>query len=223
MGEEALPYPNSDPNPLLGRPWERLLNAVLFDMFGVVAMDQSPTVRAAMVEYSGHDHDAFWAAYWAPRQDYDRGDLDGPAYWKAVGGLLGEPFGPGRVEKLISLDLDSWSRLNEDSVALVSELADAGVPLGLLSNIPPELADRFEERHAHVLDLFPARGLSCRIGHAKPEAGAYRWCLERMGVPAGDVLFVDDNRANVEAARALGLRGHVFTSVPELRPALGRG
>lgn len=198
------------------------MDAVLFDMFGVVAMDQSPTVRAAMVEYSGHGHDAFWAAYWAPRQDYDRGDLDGPAYWKAVGGLLGEPFGPGQVERLLSLDLDSWSRLNEDSVALVSELAKAGVPLGLLSNIPPELADRFEERHAHVLDMFPARGLSCRIGHAKPEAGAYRWCLERMGVPAGDVLFVDDNRANVEAAGELGLQGHVFTSVPELRRVLGR-
>lgn len=59
-------------------------------------------------------------------------------------------------------------------------------------------------------------GLSCRIGHAKPEADAYRWCLERMGA-AGEVLFVDDNRSNVEAARALGLRGHVFTSVPELR------
>ncbi len=199
------------------------MNAVLFDMFGVVAMPQSPSVRAAMVEYSGHGKDAFWAAYWAPRQDYDRGDLDGPAYWKAVGGLLGEPFGPGQVERLLALDLDSWSRVDEDSVALVSELAEVGVPLGLLSNIPPELAAYFEEHHTRVLDLFPTLGLSCRIGHAKPEAGAYRWCLERMGVPAGDVLFVDDTRANVEAAEGLGLQGHVFTSAPELRQVLGRG
>jgi putative hydrolase of the HAD superfamily len=199
------------------------LDAVLFDMFGVVAMDQSPAVRAAMAEYSGHGHDAFWTAYWAPRQDYDRGDLDGPAYWRAVGDRLGEPFAPGQVEKLIALDLDSWSRVNEESVALVSELSAAGVPLGLLSNIPPELAERFEELHPHVLGLFPTLGLSCRIGHAKPERGAYRWCLERMGALAEDVLFVDDNRANVEAARALGLRGHVFTSVPELRRVLDHG
>lgn len=198
------------------------MNAVLFDMFGVVAMDQSPTVRAAMVEYSGRDHDAFWAAYWAPRQDYDRGDLDGPAYWKAVGDRLGEPLALEQVEKFIALDLDSWSRVNESSVALISELSEAEVPLGLLSNIPPELTERFEELHPRVLGLFPTLGLSCRIGHAKPEPGAYRWCLERMGVPAGDVLFVDDNPANVEAAEALGFRGHVFTSVPELRRALGR-
>lgn len=44
-----------------------------------------------------------------------------------------------------------------------------------------------------------------------------------MGVPAAEVLFVDDNRANVEAAGKLGLQGHVFTSAPELRRALGRG
>lgn len=199
------------------------MNAVLFDMFGVVATEQSPAVRAAMVEYSGHDHDAFWAAYWSPRQDYDRGDLDGPAYWKAVGDRLGEPFAPEQVEKFIALDLESWSRVNGESVALVGELSEAGVPLGLLSNIPSELAERFEQLHPHVLGLFPTLGLSCRIGHAKPERGAYRWCLERMGVQAGDVLFVDDNRANVEAAEALGLRGHVFTSVPELRRVLGRG
>ncbi|WP_017584439.1 HAD family hydrolase [Nocardiopsis valliformis] len=199
------------------------MDAVLFDMFGVVAMDQSPAVRATMAEYSGHGHDAFWTAYWAPRQDYDRGDLDGPAYWKAVGERLGEPFTSGQVEKFIALDLDSWSRVNEESVALVSELSEAGVRLGLLSNIPAELAERFEELHPHVLGLFPTLGLSCRIGRAKPELGAYRWCLERMGVPAGDVLFVDDNRANVEAARALGFHGHVFTSVPELRQLLGRG
>ncbi|MEU3017390.1 MULTISPECIES: HAD family phosphatase [unclassified Nocardiopsis] len=198
------------------------MDAVLFDMFGVVAMDQSPTVRAMMVECSGHGHDAFWTAYWSPRQDYDRGDLDGPAYWRAVGELLGTGFSPERVERLISLDLDSWSRVNDASVALVRELSDAGVPLGLLSNIPPELAARFEERHPDVLELFPTLGLSCRIGHAKPEAGAYRWCLERMGARAGDVLFVDDNRANVEAAGELGLRGHVFTSAPDLRRALGR-
>lgn len=196
------------------------MDAVLFDMFGVVAMDQSPTVRAAMVEYSGHDHGTFWNAYWTPRPDYDRGDLDGSAYWKAVGDILGTPFTPGQVEDLIALDLDSWSRLNEDTVEIVRELSEAGTPLGLLSNIPQELAARFEERHAHVFALFPVLGLSCRIGRAKPEADAYHWCLERMGFPADGVLFVDDNRANVEAARALGLRGHVFTSAADLRRAL---
>lgn len=199
------------------------MRTVLFDMFGVVAMDQSPSVRETMVDHSGHAPSDFWSAYWAPRQDYDRGDLDGPAYWRAVGERLGSPFTPEQVERLIALDLESWSRVDEDSVALVRSLSDAGVPLGLLSNIPTELAARFEERHRRVLDLFPVLGLSCRIGHAKPEADAFHWCLERLGTSPEEVLFVDDNTANVAAARELGLHGHVFTSVPELRRVLKEG
>ena len=196
------------------------MNAVLFDMFGVVAMDQSTTVRARMVEFSGHDHDPFWEAYWAPRQPYDRGDLDGPAYWKEVGERLGTPFGPEQVERLIALDLDSWSRINEETVDVVLGLAAVGTPVGLLSNIPEELARRFEERFQRVLDLFPVLGLSCRIGHAKPEAAAFEWCLERLGAPAEGVLFVDDNATNVAAARDLGMRGHRFTTVSNLRQEL---
>lgn len=199
------------------------MNAVLFDMFGVVAMDQSVKVREQMVEFSGHDHDPFWEAYWSRRQPYDRGDLDGPAYWKAVGERLGTPFTPEQVERLIALDLDSWSRINEETVDVVQGLVAAGRSVGLLSNIPVDLAERFEERFPHVLDLFPVLGLSCRIGHAKPEAAAFDWCLERLGAPAEGVLFVDDNATNVTAARDLGLRGHRFTTVSDLRLELSRG
>ncbi|WP_067608201.1 HAD family hydrolase [Nocardiopsis listeri] len=199
------------------------MNAVLFDMFGVVAMDQSVRVREQMVEFSGHDHDSFWEAYWARRQPYDRGDLDGPTYWKAVGERLGTPFTPEQVEHLITLDLDSWSRINDESVEVVQGLAASGRPVGLLSNIPEDLARRFEERFPEVLGLFPVLGLSCRIGHAKPEAAAFEWCLERLGSPAEGVLFVDDNATNVAAARDLGLRGHRFTTVSDLRSALSHG
>ncbi|MBR8745051.1 HAD family phosphatase [Nocardiopsis sp. MG754419] len=199
------------------------MNTVLFDMFGVVAENQSPTVRDAMVEYSGHDHDAFWTAYWAERHGYDRGDVDGPEYWKAVGARLEASFTDAQVARLLALDLDSWSAINEDTVDVIRGLIDDGTPLGLLSNIPTELADRFEERFPHVFGLFPVLGLSCRIGHAKPEAAAFDWCLERLAVPAEEILFVDDNTANVTAARELGLRGHVFTSVPQLRRALKQG
>ena len=198
------------------------MKAVLFDMFGVVAMDQSPTVRAQMVEYSGHDHGPFWEAYWARRHPYDRGDKNGHEYWKAVGDHLGTPFTPQEAERLISLDLDSWSRINDETVEVVRGLTDAGTPLGLLSNIPEELAERFEERFRHVFDLFPVLGLSCRIGSAKPEKPAFDWCLERLEVPAEDVLFVDDNATNIAAARELGMRAHLFTSVTELRGAVER-
>ncbi|WP_330166848.1 MULTISPECIES: HAD-IA family hydrolase [Streptomyces] len=98
-------------------------------------------------------------------------------------------------------------------------LAAAGRRIALLSNIPERLAVHYEERHAW-LKPFQVRAFSCRIGHAKPEPGAYRWCLDALGTEAGRVLFVDDREENVRAAEAGGLRGHLFTIPADLREAL---
>jgi putative hydrolase of the HAD superfamily len=196
------------------------VEAVLFDMFGVIAEDQSEEGRSALVRAAGASAEDFWSAYWHHRHPYDRGDLDGPGYWRAVGERLGTPFDDAKAKELIELDVRSWSLVDEDMVSFVGSLAADGVKLGLLSNIPLENAAYFEEHHARVLDLFGVLGLSCRINRAKPEAAAYQWCLDGLGVPPEKVLFVDDRRPNVEAAMALGLQGHVFTSRAALQEYL---
>ena len=58
------------------------------------------------------------------------------------------------------------------------------------------------------------------LGHAKPEAAAYALCLRRLGWQATDTLFVDDNAANVEGARAAGLHALHFTGATGLRSHL---
>lgn len=63
-------------------------------------------------------------------------------------------------------------------------------------------------------------GLSCRIGHVKPDRRAFDWCVRAFGVAAGELLMVDDRADNIEAAEAAGLRAHLFTSIDGLRAAL---
>ncbi|WP_304454837.1 HAD family phosphatase [Nocardiopsis sp. YSL2] len=197
------------------------MDAVLFDMFGVIARDQSEKGRSALVRAAGAPAEDFWSAYWHPRHAYDRGDLDGPGFWRAVGERLGTAFDDAAVAELVALDVRSWSHVDEDMVSFVGSLASDGVKLGLLSNIPHENAEYFERHHARVLDLFEVLGLSCRLNLAKPEAAAYQWCLEGLGVAPEKVLFVDDRPHNVDAAVALGLQGHVFTSRAALQERLG--
>ncbi|MEV2277057.1 HAD family phosphatase [Nocardiopsis sp. NPDC049922] len=199
------------------------MDAVLFDMFGVIARDQSPEGRAALEREAGAAGADFWDAYWFPRQAYDRGDLDGPAYWKSVADRLGVVFDERRVRRLLALDVESWSRVDEEMVAYVAGLAAEGMRLGLLSNIPAEIADFFGERHARVLEPFSVVGLSSRIRRAKPEPAAFAWAVERLEVPAARVLFVDDRQANVDAAVRLGLAAHRFTSLRALRERVLEG
>jgi putative hydrolase of the HAD superfamily len=46
------------------------------------------------------------------------------------------------------------------------------------------------------------------IGHIKPDASAFTFVLESVGVPAQQVYFFDDAIVNVEAARRIGLNAH---------------
>ncbi|MFK0256467.1 HAD family hydrolase [Streptomyces sp. NPDC090445] len=200
----------------------RKVKAVLFDMFGVIARLQSPGSRAVLERTAGADPDRFWEAYWSRRAAYDRGDVTGPAYWQGVCAQLDIPLDDRLTEELIAADLASWSEVDRRSVDLLGALDDRGVVLGLLSNIPEELAARYEATQPW-LGRFAVVGLSCRIGSAKPEPAAYRWCVRELGLPAEEILFVDDRAENVRAARELGLQGHVFTSHEALAAALEAG
>ncbi|WP_240660109.1 HAD family phosphatase [Streptomyces sp. WAC 01529] len=192
---------------------------LLFDMFGVIARHQSEDGKARLTALADVPESRFWEAYWGLRQPYDRGDIAGFDYWRGVADALGTDFGPHRIARLIEADIASWSSVDDTMVALVEELAAAGRPIALLSNIPEELAVHYEGRHPW-LKHFQVRGFSCRIGHAKPEPGAYRWCLDALGAEPERVLFVDDREDNIRAAGASGIRGHLFTTPARLREAL---
>lgn len=54
--------------------------------------------------------------------------------------------------------------------------------------------------------------LSHAIGDMKPNASAFQQVATRAGIKPHRSLFVDDLAENVAAARALGFRGHIYTS-----------
>ena len=74
-------------------------------------------------------------------------------------------------------------------------------------------------------DLFDDTFYSYELGVAKPAPAYFTAVLDRLSLPAEQVLFVDDNRANVDAARTVGLRAeqwHVEDGQDALRGHLAR-
>ncbi|HEX4621115.1 MAG TPA: HAD family phosphatase [Myxococcaceae bacterium] len=71
-----------------------------------------------------------------------------------------------------------------------------------------------------LLDRFDALVLSHEVGMAKPDPGIYHEALRRAGVSPGEACFFDDIPEFVEAARALGIRAEVFTTVDAFRRQL---
>ena len=69
--------------------------------------------------------------------------------------------------------------------------------------------------------IFEPMVISAEIGVAKPGPRFFEIAVEQIGVPAGQVLFVDDVQANVDGARSVGLVAELFAKDAG-RPELDR-
>ena len=97
-----------------------------------------------------------------------------------------------------------------ESRELIGPLRGAGVRCYLASN-----QDRRRARHMHEKvgypDLLDGELYSCDLGAAKPDADYFTRALARVELPPEQVLLVDDNPRNVDAARSLGLRAECWS------------
>lgn len=70
------------------------------------------------------------------------------------------------------------------------------------------------------LNFFAGDAISCYIGAVKPNRDYYDRALEKCGLRAEQVLFVDDRPENVEGARAAGIVTVQFTDTAETIAAM---
>ncbi len=75
----------------------------------------------------------------------------------------------------------------------------------VLSNADVSLRGRLEGELA-LHHLFDDIVVSAEVGVAKPAARIFRLAAERLGLPPGACVFVDDWDKNVEAAREVGMQ-----------------
>jgi putative hydrolase of the HAD superfamily len=72
-----------------------------------------------------------------------------------------------------------------------------------------------------VLDAFDAVLTSYELGLMKPEAAIYQAALAVAGVAPEEAAFFDDVLGHVEGARAVGIRGFLFTDAHQFVQDLG--
>jgi putative hydrolase of the HAD superfamily len=155
----------------------------------------------------GADVAAFRAAYWQHRPAYDA-DLTAAAYWGRV--LTASRPGAGALAAedlawLVEADIASWSVYHDEVWALAAGFRRTGGRTAFLSNSGPEIMARVRARWP-LETWFDAVIISCEVGLSKPDPRIYELCLDRLGLPAADTLFVDDRADNIAGAARVGLR-----------------
>jgi len=107
----------------------------------------------------------------------------------------------------------------DGTVELLHMLKEAEVPLYGLSNWS---AETFAIAHHEFefLDLFDEIIISGDVKLIKPEPEIYELCLQKIGKPANQCLFIDDLEANINTARKLGFDTVHFKSPEDLKNEL---
>jgi HAD superfamily hydrolase (TIGR01493 family) len=153
-------------------------------------------------------------AAWNAEQDRGRS-------WAEAVAALTARF-PGDAALISSYD-ERWGEMVagafDDSVAVLRELREAGVPLFALTNFSVE---KFRQTRARFgfLDWFDGIVVSGEERLVKPDPRIYRLLLGRYGLRPAATVYVDDLPANVEAARSVGMTGLHFTGAARLRSEL---
>ena len=109
----------------------------------------------------------------------------------------------------------------EGSVEILRELREAGVRCYALTNMERETYPRRLARYP-FLSWFDGTVVSGFEGVVKPEPEIFERLLRRFNLRPATTVLIDDNEANVEAARSLGMPAVRFRSPGQLRAELER-
>jgi putative hydrolase of the HAD superfamily len=191
------------------------ITTVIFDFGYVLSLPPQTSDYQTLAALAGIDEKPFEEAYWGHRADYDRGAIDGPAYWRRVAIAASRELAPAQIDRLIAADIAIWTRANPVMMEWVRTLKSRGLKIVVLSNMPVEISRHIRQCAPWFRD-FDYVCFSAEVQLAKPDAAIFHACLKVLHSRPEESIFIDDRAENVEAARALGLQALKFVSVQEL-------
>jgi putative hydrolase of the HAD superfamily len=195
------------------------LRAVVFDFGMVLTSDPDPVAHALLIRMSGLSPHQFEQLYWTDRHAYDEGKLTGLDFWWKFSVAAGLKANPALIEELNLWDARMWTTQNPVMLDWQQKLRERGLRTAILSNMGDSVLENVK-REFSWLSGFDVLVWSYQLGIAKPDPAIYRFTLEKLGTRPEETLFLDDKPVNVNAAVALGMRGLVFSTVPQLHADL---
>ncbi|HVS67980.1 MAG TPA: HAD family phosphatase [Mycobacteriales bacterium] len=193
------------------------VQAVVFDLGGVLAEFSGVATMRELARISSDEE--LWARWlgcdWVRR--FERGQCSPEDFAE---GMVGEWRLPMTAPEFLAA-FGEWVQAPYDGAEdLVTETAQR-VPVAMLSNMNAVHWDRavsawsLVKRFDHVFTSF-------ELGLIKPDAEVFHHVVDALGVEPEQVFFLDDNRINVEGARAAGLQAEQVRGVAEARAAVSR-
>jgi len=184
--------------------------SIIFDLGGVLINLDPERTRQSFIKLGTPHFDQLFTVYKATQlfEDFETGHVDAETFINT----LHKETASGTTDLDI---IDAWNAMLLDfrieSLHFVNLLKEK-YPTFLFSNTNIIHFKAFQQTikdttpYSSVDDLFHKAYYSHEIGLRKPVVDAFRYIITEKKLEAGQTLFVDDNKDNIEGARTAGLQ-----------------
>ena len=176
----------------------------LLDLYDTLAHGDWATWRADLASLTGLSQGQISEAYEQTRRERNIGAFGSPA--GDVRALLDAAGLDGALAEPVLVAETAFGdaiELYDDVLPTLATLRQRGHPTVLISNC--SWATRPTVERLGLDRACDAVVLSCELGARKPDPAIYRAALDALDARADDAVFVDDQTAYCDVARALGI------------------
>lgn len=147
------------------------------------------------------DHSANHYSYTA----YMKGQLSNQEFAEELCSFCRVPYSPLILPQINKALHQGCGTPFPETKKVMQQLKNNGIELGILTNAIPLLADT-------TIDIVKSQYIftSYDLGLLKPDLAIYQELATRLGCNYSEILFIDDKKQNIEAAKSLGINGITF-------------
>jgi HAD superfamily hydrolase (TIGR01509 family) len=120
---------------------------------------------------------------------------------------------------------DYWftaEKENPEMIEYARSLKATGSQLFILSNNFAERATYYEQQFPFLRELFTDIHYSWQTGFVKPDEQCFTNLLAKHNLRAENCFYFDDVQKNIDSAKRMGLRAHLFNGKKTVEDALNR-
>jgi putative hydrolase of the HAD superfamily len=150
-----------------------------------------------------------------PFHQHERGEISDEAFAQQLCAQMSLPLS---FEQFSAGWQAVFVGIRHEVIDIMQKLRTAGHRVVVLSNTNRLHTTLWPEQYPEVRAAADAIYLSQEMGLRKPDAAIYQRVLEAENVSAAEAVFFDDNAANVEGARQVGIEAILVkdkTTVPD--------
>lgn len=176
-----------------------LLNyrGIIFDFFGVISSEVASTWIAKNIEDEKKQNLAYQYLY-----SGDKGDI---SYNELLEGFFNLTAIP---QKRINKEWRELAIINTELIKKIQKLKITH-KIALCSDAPSEFL-RSILKDNNLESLFNIINISSEQGTTKKEIHIFKDTLDKLGLSASQVVFIDDNNKNIDIAKSIGIKSYGY-------------